>query len=122
MPPTTKTEKEEENKETESDTIATNVDEANDVDTDPTNEAGVHKTDLVTSTVATDLATPRLVLDDGWVMAASVVATETEVGHMTWKVCFDVYIIKFVYILHLHTSFVRQTLQWLHVQELMTKE
>lgn len=82
MPPTTKTEKEEENKETESDI---NVKEANETDTDPINETNAYKTDLITSTVATDLATPRLLLDDGWVMGASVVATEREEGHMTWK-------------------------------------
>lgn len=90
MPPTTKVEKGRGNKETKSDKTATNVEAANEFYTDPTNETTEHETDLITSTVATDLATPRLILDDGWVMAASVVATETEEGHMTWKVCFAV--------------------------------
>ena len=89
-PPTTKTEKGEASKGKESDKTATNVDAANETGIDATNEAEAYTTDLITSTVATDLATPRHLLDNGWVMGASVVATETEEGHMTWKVCFDV--------------------------------
>lgn len=122
MPPTTKTEKGEGNKETESATTATNVEAANEANTDPTNETAVHKTDLITSTVARDLATPRLLLDDGWIMGVSVLATEREEGHMTWKVCFAVQMTHFVCVLHLYTSSLRQILQWLRSQELMTKE
>ena len=122
MPPTTKTEKGEGEKETESATTSTNVEAANEADTDPTNETTVHKTDLITSTVATDLATPRLLLDDGWIMGVSVLATEREEGHMTWKVCFAVQMTHFVRVLHLYTSSLRQILQWLHELELMTKE
>ena len=118
MPPTTKTEKEEVNKETESDI---NVETANETDTDLMNETNTYKTDLITSTVATDLATPRLLLDDGWKMGASVVATEREEGHMTWKANTSMashtridderYVLLYISLplcmslLHLHTSF-----------------
>ena len=98
MPPTTAAEKGETNKVTETDKTTSNVNpvsEAN-MNIDVTNETEAYKTDLVTSTVATDLATPRLLLEDGWVMGVSVLATECEEGHMTWKVCFAVWISLFV--------------------------